>query len=116
MLPYPVFVLLFFQNRLVLLPGHNDVPRVNVVNQSRVRVDPLRLPFRSTNVLDDFNALEWRSAPSPLAERVLYTGLDLRSPHSTQDDTEGIASSSRSWRGSPCYDLRTAVSSQGECL
>jgi hypothetical protein len=51
-------VFLLSQKRFVLLPRHNQLAGLQVVNQSRIGIDPLRPPLVSSDVLEDAHALE----------------------------------------------------------
>jgi hypothetical protein len=59
----------------MVVPADYQRARVHVVDQSGVWFDPLRLPLRAANVLEDTYALERLAGCAPLAYGVVLPDL-----------------------------------------
>src|ERR1700722_3922179 len=65
----------------MLFPRDNELPRFDIIHQARIRVDPLDLPFVSTNVFHDAYALKGSTRRTLFSQPVFDSGFDSRFQH-----------------------------------
>jgi hypothetical protein len=70
-------VVFLFKEGSVLLPRHNQLVGLDVIDQPRIRVNPFSFPLVAANVFKDLESLKWEPRLSLLAKRILRSRLDL---------------------------------------
>ncbi len=81
-LSHRLVVALFLKKGFALTPGNDDLNRVDIVHQSRMRVDPSGLPFPAANMLEELNALKRHGLEAgPFAKAVFLATTELFMHH-----------------------------------
>src|SRR5206468_629326 len=91
------FVGFLLQKRLMFLPERDQIAGLDVMDKSRIRVNPFGFPAIAANVLQNPDALQRHARATLFAEGVLDAGFYLRLPHRhtsvRSDDPIGAVSS-----------------------
>jgi hypothetical protein len=69
------------QKHPVFIPGHDNLPGFDVVDQAWVRIYPFRLPLIPANVLEDTNPLERNAWLTLLSDRIFSSRFDFGPEH-----------------------------------